>query len=256
LIEPTARHIAGARTALAALSLGTAVTLIAACGATTPAGLGSLPTLPIGSASTPSAAVGPTTGNIGDTLSMVDSGGDVAQVTLVNVFDPPTGYDPNATPPDGTRWVAFEGTIVIDGDRAGQDADEFEVIGSDGQTYGVNTSYFLNVFDGCSASNIEDVKSGQTQTICSAVGVPPGVTVAKVGYSTEGVNTGAPAKLFWTVTSDTGPPTTPTPDDSAPTATPTPTPDDIGPTPTPTPTSDDNTPTASPTPSPTPTASS
>jgi hypothetical protein len=114
------------------------------------------------------------------------------------------------------------------------------------------------VFDGCTASDINDVKSGQTQTICSAVGVPPGVSVAKVGYSTEGVNGGAVAKLFWTVTSDTAPATTatPTPDDSQPTATPTPdgsqptatpTPDDSEPTATPTP--DGTTPTPSPTPS-------
>jgi hypothetical protein len=76
------------------------------------------------------------------------------------------------------------------------------------------------------------------------------VGIGAAGYSTDGVNASAPAKLFWTVTSDTAPPTTPTPDDSAPTATPTP----DGSTPTPTP--DGSTPTASPTASPTPTASS
>jgi hypothetical protein len=249
--ESASRQSTRARTALAAAGITAAGVVIAACGSTSPSGLVSLPTLPSGSHSTPSGAVGPTTGNVGDTLSMVDSSGDVAHVTLVKIFDPPTGFDPDTTPPDGTRWVAFEGTIVIDGSRAGQDADEFEVIGSDGQTYGVNTSYFLNVFDGCTASQIDDVKSGQTQTICSAVGVPPGVTVAKVGYSTEGVNTGAPAKLFWTVTSDTAPATTPTPDDTGPTPTATPTPDDSGPTasPTATPSSDGDAPTASPTPS-------
>jgi hypothetical protein len=164
---------------------------------------------------------------------MVDSGGDVAHVTLVKIFDPPTGYDPNTTPPDGTRWVAFEGTIVVDGDRAGQDAQDFDVIGSDGQTYGSNTSYFLSVFDGCTATNISDVKSGQTQTICSAVGVPPGVTVAKVGYSTEGVNGTAPAVLFWTVTNDQAPAATPTADGGTPTDTPSP--DDSVPTDTPSP---------------------
>lgn len=238
------------RTALAAAGIGAAGLVIAACGSASPSGFASLPTIPAGAASTPSAAVGPTTGNIGDTLSMVDSGDDVAHVTLVKIFDPPTGYDPNTTPPDGTRWVAFEGTIVVDGDRAGQDAAEFEAIGSDGQTYGVNTSYFLTVFDGCTASQIDDVKPGQTQTFCSAVGVPPGVSVVKVGYSTEGVNGGAPAKLFWTVTSDTPPASTatPTPDDSEATATPTDTPSD-GSTPTASPAADDTTPTPSPTPS-------
>lgn len=244
---PAHRQFARSRHALAAAGIGATGVFIAACGATTLTGAVSVPSLPAGAASTPSGAVGPTTGNLGDTLSMVDSGDDVAHVTLVKIFDPPTGYDPNTTPPDGTRWVAFEGTIVIDGSRAGQDAAEFEVIGSDGQTYGVNTSYFLTVFDGCTASQIDDVKPGQTQTICSAVGVPPGVSVVKVGYSTEGVNGGAPAKLFWTVTGDQAPAATATPtaDDGAPTDTPTP--DDGGPTDTPT-----DTPSASPTPSPTP----
>jgi hypothetical protein len=230
---PTPRQFARSRTVVAAVGIGAAGALIAACGGTSTTGLGAIPTLPGGSASTPSASVGPTTGNVGDTLSMVDSGGDVAHVTLVKIFDPPTGYDPNTTPPDGTRWVAFEGTIVVDGDRAGQEAQDFDVIGSDGQTYGSNTSYFLSVFDGCTATNISDVKSGQTQTICSAVGVPPGVTVAKVGYSTEGVNGTAPAVLFWTVTNDQAPAATPTADDGTPTDTPSP--DDSVPTDTPSP---------------------
>ncbi len=249
----TSRPYCKARTALAAAGVGAAGLVIAACGSTSPSGLASLPTLPSVLQSTPSAAVGPTTGNLGDTLSMVDSGDDVAHVTLVKIFDPPTGYDPNTTPPDGTRWVAFEGTIVIDGDRAGQDAADFEVIGSDGQTYGVNTSYFLTVFDGCTASQIDDVKPGQTQTICSAVGVPPGVSVVKVGYSTEGVNGGAVAKLFWTVTSDQAPAATATPsaDDSTPTDTPRPA--DGAPTDTPTP--DGGAPTDTPSPSPSPTPS-
>jgi hypothetical protein len=234
VIEPTARRIAGARTALAVLSLGAAVTLIAACGATTPTGLGSLPTLPVGSAPTPSAAVGPTTGNLGDTLSMVDAVGVVAHVTLVKIFDPATGYDPNTTPPDGTRWVGFEGTIVVDGSQPGQDDTSVDVIGSDGQTYGANTAYSLTIFDGCTAST-GTISPGQTETFCAGVGLPPGVTVAKVGYSTQGVSGNAPAHLFWTVTTDTAPATTasPTPDDNEPTATPTA--DNTTPTPSPTP---------------------
>ena len=156
------------------------------------------PTLPAGLQSTPGGAPGPTSGNLGDTLTMVDAGEDVAHVTLVKVFDPATGVDPNTTPPDGTRWVGFEGTIVIDGWRAGEDSTSVDVIGSDGQTYGADTAYHLSVFDGCTATGI-DVASGQTQTFCAGVGLPPGVTVAKVGYSTEGVDGNAPATLFWTV---------------------------------------------------------
>jgi hypothetical protein len=225
------------RSVLCIATVGAAATVVA-CGAT-PSTVGSLShaTLPSGLQSAPTGTPGPTSGNLGDTLSMVDIGDDVAHVTLVKVFDPATGYDPNTTPPDGTRWVGFEGTIVVDGARAGQDGTSFEVIGSDGQTYGTNTSYFLSVFDGCTATT-GDVNPGQTETFCSAVGLPPDVTVAKVGYSTEGVDGISPVKLFWTVAgsgADTAPTATPgttsTPDatptpDSTPTpdATPTPTP--------------------------------
>ncbi|HEY6470742.1 MAG TPA: hypothetical protein VI434_13360 [Candidatus Dormibacteraeota bacterium] len=228
------------RTVLALGVLGAATALVAACGGTTSsANTISLPALPGGLGSTPSGATGPTSGNLGDTLVMEDTGDDIAHVTLVKIFDPPTGFDPNDTPPDGTRWVGFEGTIVINGSRSGQDSTDVEVIGSDGQTYGADTSYSLTTFDGCTSTGI-DVPSGQTQTFCTGVGVPPGVTVAKIGYSTEGVNgNGIPAKLFWTVneSSASAPTATPSPtaDDSTPDATPSPSasPDDSGTTPTP-----------------------
>ena len=114
------RQFHRSRNVLTALGIGAAGVVLAACGATAPNGSGSIPSLPGGSLSTPSGAVGPTPGNLGDTLSMVDSGADTAHVTLIQVFDPATGYDPNNTPPDGTRWVGFEGTIVVDGSRAGE----------------------------------------------------------------------------------------------------------------------------------------
>ncbi|MGA7987603.1 MAG: hypothetical protein WCB51_04305 [Candidatus Dormiibacterota bacterium] len=205
---------------------GAAAALLAACGATTSPGSLSLPTLPAGIGATPSGAVGPTSGNLGDTLAMMDGGDDIAHVTLLKVFDPVNVVDPNDTPPDGTRWVGFEGTIVIDGSRSGEDSTAFDVIGSDGQTYGADTAYHIGAFDGCTDTGI-DVPSGATQTFCAGVGLPPGVTVAKVGYSTEGVDGHAPAKLFWTVTDSggSGPTATPeaTPTDtpeSTPTATP------------------------------------
>jgi hypothetical protein len=230
------RKRALSRCVVCVATVGAAAVTMVACGGTS-SNLGSVshPTLPAGLQSTPSGAPGPTSGNLGDTLTMVDAGEDVAHVTLVKVFDPATGVDPNATPPDGTRWVGFEGTIVIDGSRAGQDSTSVDVIGSDGQTYGASTAYHLSVFDGCTATGI-DVASGQTQTFCAGVGLPPGVTVAKVGYSTEGVDGNAPATLFWTVadsaqniaptpTATPAPDSTPTPG-STPTAdaTPTPTP--------------------------------
>lgn len=220
------------RTVACAATAGAAAALLAACGATTVPGSPSLPTLPAGLGSSPSASasLGPTSGNLGDTLTMMDAGDDIAHVTLVKVFDPATGLDPDDTPPDGTRWVAFEGTIVINGARSGEDSTAFDVIGSDGQTYGADTAYHIGTFDGCTDTGI-DVPSGATQTFCAEVGLPPGITVAKVGYSTEGVDGNAPAALFWTV-DDSGA--------SAPTATPTDTPET---TPTDTP---ESTPTATP----------
>ena len=211
------RKRALSRCVLCVATVGAAAVTMVACGGTS-SNLGSVshPTLPSGLQSTPSGAPGPTSGNLGDTLTMVDAGEDVAHVTLVKVFDPASGFDPNTTPPDGTRWVGFEGTIVIDGSRAGEDSTSVDVIGSDGQTYGADTSYHLSVFDGCTATGI-DVASGQTQTFCAGVGLPPGVTVAKVGYSTEGVDGNVPAKLFWTVAG----PGQNAPSASTPTATPT-----------------------------------
>ncbi len=242
MIRQFDRKGAVARRVMCIASIGAAAATVVACGATpSAAGSASHPTLPSGLQSTPSGTPAPTSGNLGDTLSMVDSGDDTAQVTLVKVFDPATGFDPNTTPPDGTRWVGFEGTIVITGSRAGQDATDFDVIGSDGQTYGADTAYGLSTFDGCIGTS-GDIASGQTETFCSGVGLPPGVTVAKVGYSTEDVAGGEPAKLFWTVAASGN--------DAAPTPTPTPTPT-ATPTPNSTPTPD-ATPTANSTPTPTP----
>ena len=75
--------------------------------------------------------------------------------------------------------------------------------------------------DGCTPTEPGDgLPSGATQTFCSGVGLPPGVTVAKVGYSTEGVaGADAPAKLFWTVADSGAPAPTATPE-STPTASP------------------------------------
>ena len=212
------RQLDRTRTTLGVVTIAAAAAAIAACGAVAPSRSLSIATLPGGVLSTPSGTAGPTSGNLGDTLSMVDIGDDVAHVTLLKVFDPATGFDPNDTPPDGTRWVGFEATIVIDGSRSGQDPTAVDVIGSDGQTYGADTSYGLGNFDGCTSSGEGNTASGQTQTFCSGVGLPRGVTVGKVGYSTEGVSGSAPAKLFWTVSSS-GQDTTPTPNQTA-TATP------------------------------------
>ncbi len=198
--------------------------LVAACGQTSPGRSVPTPNFTSGGAGAPTAApsLGPTSGQLGDTLTVKDSGDDIAHVTMLKVFDPPTGVDPNASPPDGTRWVGFAGTIVIDGSRSGEDSVAVEVIGSDGQTYGADTAYHLSVFDGCTASDGNGLPPGQTQTFCAGVGLPPGVTVAKIGYSTEGVDGHAPAQLFWTVSSGAAAaPSTPTPTPDGGSSTPT-----------------------------------
>jgi len=206
------------RTVLAVAALGATATLVAACGGTPSANTISLPTLPGGGASTPSGASGPTSGNLGDTLVMQDSGDDIAHVTMLKVFDPAPGVTDDS-PPDGTRWVGVEGTLVVSGSRSGEDSTDVEVIGSDGQTYGADTAYGLAGFDGCTPTpdDASQLPPGETQTFCSGVGLPPGVTVSKIGYSTEGVSgNGIPAKLFWTVAASTAtaPADTPTPSDS------------------------------------------
>jgi hypothetical protein len=211
LFRTRPRTLAGIATA------GAAAALLAACGASTGPGSLSLPTLPAGLGATPSPGSGPTSGNLGDTLVMEDSGDDIAHVTITQIVDPAVVDDTAGSPPDGTRWVGIEGTIVINGARSGQDSTAVEAIGSDGQTYGFDSAYALHSFAGCTPNGPDDgLPPGAVQALCSGVGLPPGVTVAKVGYSTEGVDGGATAKLWWTV-ADSGA--------SAPTATPTDTPE-------------------------------
>ncbi len=231
------RFLAPSRAVIGIATILMAATAIAGCGATTTGGSISIPAATGAAGASPSEAPLRTSGQLGDTLSMVDTGDDVAHVTLLKIFDPETGFDPNNTPPDGTRWVGFEGTIVINGSRSGQDETAVDVIGSDGQTYGADTAYGGGTFDGCTETT-GDVPPGQTQTFCWGVAVPTGITVAKVGYNTAGVDGNAPAVLFWTVADSSA---------STPTVTPTDTP---APSPSP---STSPTPTASPTPTGTPT---
>jgi hypothetical protein len=201
------------RTVIALGALGAATALIAACGGTTSSGTTSIPTLPGGSAATPGGASGPTSGKLGVTLVMEDGGDDIAHVTMLKVFDPAPGTTDDSTP-EGTRWVGVEGTIVVSGSRSGEDSTDVEAIGSDGQTYGADTALALPGFDGCTPTpnDAAQLPSGTTETFCSGVPLPMGVTVSKIGYSTEGVqHNGIPAKLFWTVAASSASTPTDTP---------------------------------------------
>lgn len=232
------------RTVLAFGALVAAAALASACGSTTSTpGSVSVPTVPGGTVASPSATPGPTSGNLGDTLTMEDGVGNIAHVTMLQVFDPATLIDPSDMPPEGTRWVGFEGTIVVDGSGSGQEDTSVEVIGSDGQTYGADTALAITPFDGCTATpdDASELPPGTTQTFCPGVPLPPGVTVSKIGYSTQGVSGNAPAVLFWTVSDTSTATPTATPSASPDT---TPTPDT---TPSPSASPDDATPSASPT---------
>jgi hypothetical protein len=190
---------------LGVASLAAAVTMVVGCGgatgAPTSSGSAANQTPPPGSGATaqPTATPsgGPTTGHLGDTLTYIAPGASPIHVTLVKVFDPATGFDPNDAPPTGTHWVGFEGTLIDDGQSSDDDSSQVLVVGSDGQTYGINNPYNLTVFDGC--DEVGDVDAGQTATFCTAVGLPQGVTVAKILYNPVGLNVATDGVLFWTV---------------------------------------------------------
>jgi hypothetical protein len=186
-------------------TLAAALTMVVGCGAATGAPTSSSsvanPTLPPGSGATaaPTATPGsaPSTGHLGDTLTYTAQGASPVHVTLIKVFDPATGFDPNDASPTGTHWVGFEGTLVDDAQNSDDDSGQVLVEGSDGQTYGLNEAYNLTVFDGC--DEVGDVGPGQTATFCTAVGLPQGVTVAKILYNPIGLTAATDAVLFWTV---------------------------------------------------------
>jgi ABC-type glycerol-3-phosphate transport system substrate-binding protein len=69
-------QFAQSRQALGVVTLVAVGAVIAACGATSANGTVSTPTFASGLHATPSGTPGPTSGNLGETLSMVDTGGD------------------------------------------------------------------------------------------------------------------------------------------------------------------------------------
>lgn len=184
--------------------------MVVGCGggtaaATTSAGSTANPTSPPGSgatatpSATPSAIPGSAalTGHLGDTLTYTAPGAAAVHVAFTKVFDPATGVDPNNAPPTGTHWVGIEGTLVDDRQNSDDDYPQVLVQGSDGQIYGLNSAYNITVFDGC--TDVSDVGPAQIATLCTAVGLPQGVTVAKILYSPISLNTASDAVLFWTV---------------------------------------------------------
>ncbi len=141
------------------------------------------------------AASAVTTGHVADTLTWVSIGGNHVDVTVVKISDLTTTA---ASTPAGDRWVGVQLTINDhEGAANNFNSPAVDEIGSDGARYGANTSCLMSSFDGFTPATryIPD----QPETFCAGLALPTGVTVASIGYSVVGVDSGAPDDLTWAV---------------------------------------------------------
>jgi hypothetical protein len=163
-------------------------------GLSSPVGDAGSPTVPGGQVAS-SAASGPTTGHIGQTLTWFSGGGNQVDVTIVKIIDPASASD---TPPADNRWVGVEMTILDhQGDASNFDSAKVDGMGSDGHRHGANDSRHPSRFPGCTPST--GYTPGQPETVCTGFALPTGVTVASIGYGVVGVDIGGPDDLVWTV---------------------------------------------------------
>jgi hypothetical protein len=141
---------------------------------------------------------GAKTGHLGDTLGVTDEAGDTATVTFVKMIDPATSTSAASPTPDaGNRWVAFQATIVDNGENAGSDSADALATGSDGRQYSINSNIAGQVSE-CT-QNTSDAKPNQSATFCPGFMIPTGVTITQVGYSVAGSDIGAPSSLTWSI---------------------------------------------------------
>ncbi len=131
---------------------------------------------------------------IGTTQSTKSMATDPEKITLVKVIDPAVPNDPNNAATAGMRWVGLDFTAVVEGPDPL--AGEPFIIGSDGTTYGFNSSDLIGPFPGCTTSS-GDIPQGKPQTLCWGTMIPTGVTVAKVGFSGLGTTQSGTGVLFW-----------------------------------------------------------
>ena len=116
----------------------------------------------------------------GTTQSTKTASEDPLKVTLVKVTDPATQTDPNNGPYAGMRWVGLQFTVVVNGPD--EDTGTSFIIGSDGMTYGFNTSQSIGGYSTCTATT-DTLRQGRPATICTGVMLPTSVQVTKVAFS-------------------------------------------------------------------------
>jgi hypothetical protein len=133
---------------------------------------------------------------VGTTQNTQTSATDPEKVTLVKVTDPASQTDPNNAPYAGMRWVGLEFTIVVNGpDSPG---GKYFIIGSDGMTYGFNTSQYIGGFSGCTQVPADgSPKEGKPLTMCGGDMLPTNVQVAKVVFSGLGTTQTGKGVLYW-----------------------------------------------------------
>jgi hypothetical protein len=133
---------------------------------------------------------------VGTTQSTTSAATDPEKVTLVKITDPATQTDPNNAPYAGMRWVGLEITIVVNGPDS--PAGSYFIIGSDGMTYGFNTSQMIGGFSGCTQVPADgNPKEGKPLTMCGGDMLPTNVQVAKVVFSGLGSTQTGKGVVYW-----------------------------------------------------------
>jgi hypothetical protein len=130
---------------------------------------------------------------IGTTQATKTASEDPLKVTLVKVFDPAVPANPDNAASAGMRWVGLQFTVVVNGPDS--DTGSAFIIGSDGNTYGFNSSEIIGPFPGC-ADTSSNSREGKPSTICPGTMMPTGVTVAKVAFSGLATETGT-GVVYW-----------------------------------------------------------
>ena len=215
--DSTRTGIGARRVALGIGILTVTVLSITSCGSTSPSAgsppkvvspaLAQTATSEVTGSGSNSGAVIPTgvaakcaaSGYVGDTLCTSTSSEDPLRLTLVKVIDPATPADPNNAATDGTRWVGFKMTVVVDGPDS--NTGVAFAIGSDGKEYGYNSSYTLGNTAACTETEINEsggAQQGKPETICPGAMIPTTVSVAKVAFSGLGTDSGT-GVVYWTV---------------------------------------------------------
>jgi hypothetical protein len=137
-----------------------------------------------------------TSGKIGSYYDVQDVDGNKHRVALVKVIDPAQSADQSTTPDNGERFIGAVFAISAPtGSPLSEDVNRnAAAIGSDGQTYGADTS------DIAGYTNFDNgtihVAQGETVTRSVTFKVPEGVKVAKVQWT---LTDGSGSTVQWNV---------------------------------------------------------